>query len=327
MDRNDHRRAGRIASGNLGLIRKMVCNRNRFRQLLGQLVIVGIMIFLKTAFGAAQHYGTSKEPLLESGRGEKLSSPNAAKEVKIVSYNIRWRSGTELQQIVHWLKSSQAPAPSIIGLQEVDRAKKRTGNENHAKVLADNLGMYYAWAAPDAPKKSNSKEKEEETGVEILSFYPLEEVTRLVLTTEGPGGRSRVAVGATIRMGSTCVRVYSVHGETRLAKAKKIDQLRMVLDDLAKYPRTIPAIVLGDFNSWEGKTIANVRKLFTEAGFTTPLPDDESTFKRKILGFNIKLKLDWIWVRGMTPQAYGIDRQLTVSDHFPLWTVVKLQEN
>jgi hypothetical protein len=30
------------------------------------------------------------------------------------------------------------------------------------------------------------------------------------------------------------------------------------------------------------------------------------------------------WGRGLTPAGYGIDRSLKVSDHFPLWTVVKL---
>jgi endonuclease/exonuclease/phosphatase family metal-dependent hydrolase len=160
--------------------------------------------------------------------------------------------------------------------------------------------------------------------VVLLSPYPLENITRLVLTTEGPGGRSRVALGATIRIGKTSVRIYSVHAETRLPLWQKIDQLRVVLDDLAKFPKTTPAIVLGDFNAWELPTIDAVRKLFTEAGFTTPVPDDESTYVKKVLGFEMKLKLDWIWVRGMTPQAYGIDRELKVSDHFPVWTIVKL---
>jgi hypothetical protein len=35
--------------------------------------------------------------------------------------------------------------------------------------------------------------------------------------------------------------------------------------------------------------------------------------------FGLKLKVrDWIWVRGLKPQGYGIDRSLTVSGHFPL---------
>jgi len=299
----------------------MVVNRNLFQLFIG-LVLGSTMILFNVAMGDAQHHGRKDEPLLESGRAEKLLPPRISSDLKIVSYNIRWRGGKELQDIAHWLKSSEAPAPSIIGLQEVDRAKERTGRVNNAKALAESLGMYYAWAAPQAPEKG--KAKEEETGVALLSPYPLENITRLVLTNDGPGGRSRVALGATIKFGKTAVRIYSVHAETRLPMWQKIDQFRVVLDDLAKLPKTTPAIVLGDFNSWELPTIDAVRKLFTEADFTTPVPDDEPTYVRKVLGFEMKLKLDWIWVRGMTPQAYGIDRELKVSDHFPVWTVVKL---
>ena len=131
-----------------------------------------------------------------------------------------------------------------------------------------------------------------------------------------------MAVGVTALIGKTSLRVYSVHSETRLPIAKKVEQLRAVLTDLDRFPKGTPVVVLGDFNSWELPAVAGIRKLLTNAGFSTPLPDDESTFYRKALVFDVKLKLDWIWVREFTPQSYGIDRNLTVSDHFPLWTVV-----
>lgn len=304
----------------------MLQNRNCYRTQLVLLVLISAMILSNAHSLAGQGNSLNGEDLLESGKAEKLRNPVASKEIKIVSYNIRWRSGAELQQIIRWLKTGHENFPTIIGLQEVDRARKRTGNTNHARVLAEHLGMYYAWAAP-APAKNNQKKDEEETGVELLSSYPLTDITRIVLTNEGPGGRSRVALGATTKIGDTSIRVYSVHGETRLTIARKIDQLQAVLDDLARFPKSMPAIVAGDFNSWELPTIKNVRKLFTNAGFTTPLPDDESTFTQKAVLFDLELKLDWIWVRSLTPQSYGIDRKLKLSDHFPLWTVVKLAGN
>src|SRR5207244_9077601 len=103
----------------------------------------------------------------------------------------------------------------IIALQEVDRAKARSGKTNHAKMIAENLGMYYAWTAPATPRPRKKKD-EEETGVELLSYFPLTEIKRIVLPHEGPGGRGRVALGATLKIGKTAVRVYSVHSETRI---------------------------------------------------------------------------------------------------------------
>ena len=273
--------------------------------------------------GAPTDAQSAGDRLVESGKANKVVDPPDSDQIKIVSYNIRWRSGEELQQIIHWLKGpTGSPQPAIIGLQEVDRAKKRSGNANNGEIVANALGMYYAWAAPDLPAKV--KNQEEETGVELLSAYPLKDIKRIVLPNPGPGGRLRVALGATVEIGNRSLRVYSVHSETRLPMAQKVDQLRAVLDDLARYPKIARAIVLGDFNSWELPTIDGVRKLFTDAGFTTPLPDDETTFLRKTPFVDLRLKLDWIWLRGLTAQSYGIDRSLNISDHFPLWTVVKL---
>ena len=254
--------------------------------------------------------------LLEQGLATKLvNGPDTTREISVVTYNIRWRTGAELEQIASWIKRRGA---SLIALQEVDRSKPRTGNKNNARALAESTGMYYAWAAP--PSRPGSLE--EETGVEILSPYPLSDVTRLVLPHKGPGGRSRVALGATIAFRKTKIRVYAVHSETRIPVADKLDQFRAVLDDLARQPKTMPAIVMGDFNSWEPDAVSGVRKLFSEQQFATPFPDGETTFSRSAVLFDVKLKLDWIWLRGFTAKDHGIDRSVSVSDHFPLWTVV-----
>jgi endonuclease/exonuclease/phosphatase family metal-dependent hydrolase len=262
---------------------------------------------------------------VESGAAKQIVQPATAREIIFVSYNIRWRSGKDLEYIINWLKERRGSAPMIVALQEVDRAKARSNRENNAKQIADAVGMYYAWTAPAPAGADKPKPGEEETGVEVLSPYPLTDVTRIILPNPGPGGRQRIAIAATVKVGETSIRVYSVHGETRLPIAKKIEQLRAVLIDLDRFPKGMPAAVLGDFNTWELPAVQGIRKLFSEAGFTTPLLDDESTFYRKALMFDVRLKLDWIWLREFTPQSYGIDRNLTVSDHFPLWTVVRFR--
>jgi endonuclease/exonuclease/phosphatase family metal-dependent hydrolase len=259
--------------------------------------------------------------LLETGGPSKsTSSTSAPAELTIVTYNIRWRAGDQLKQIANWLKEKQ---PAVVALQEVDRARQRTGNTNTARALAEQLGMFYAWAAPPPVKATD----EEETGVELLSPYPLSNVTRIVLPNQGPGGRSRVALGATIKIGKLDVRVYSVHAENRLAELKKVEQLDAVLADLESLPKSTPAIVMGDFNTWEPAMIDRTRDLFTKSGFVTPFPDGRATFQRNIVLFDLELKLDWIWLRGFESQTFDIDRAFAVSDHFPLSTTVTLKQN
>jgi len=259
--------------------------------------------------------------LLESGRGTTLRKPASTPTVlKILSYNIRWRSGDDLKDMIKLLKDDpEIGGAAILALQEVDRRKKRSGNNNTAKIIADELGLHYAWAAPPSVNATD----EEETGVAILSVYPLSDVKRIVLPNPGPGKRRRVALGATIEIENRQWRVYSAHAETRIKFDKKLEQFKAVLDDLAQHPKDMPAIIMGDFNTWEPNAHDKVVKLFSDAGLKTPF-DGKKTFRRKILLVPLELKLDWVWLRGLEAANCGIDRQIEISDHYPLWTNVKM---
>jgi len=261
-------------------------------------------------------------PLLESGQGTPLRTLTPPpSEVKVISYNIRWRSGDDLKTLIKLLQEDpEIGGASILALQEVDRHKKRTGHNNTVKMIANALGLYYAWAAPPTAKPTD----EEETGVAILSVYPLSDVRRIVLPHAGPNKRRRVALGATVQMHDRHWRIYSAHAETRIAMGKKLEQYKAVLDDLAQFSADMPAIVMGDFNTWEPNADGKVVKLFSNAGLKTPF-GDQSTFRRKVLFVPIELKLDWVWLRGLEAATFGIDRKVEVSDHWPLWTNVRLR--
>jgi endonuclease/exonuclease/phosphatase family metal-dependent hydrolase len=244
---------------------------------------------------------------------------NSPADVKIVSYNIRWRGGEELRRLARVLKDdAEIGGAAILGLQEVDRNKQRSGNKNTARILAEELGMYYAWAAPVAPKS----ETEEETGTVILSSYPLSNIQGIVLPHEGPGGRRRVALGATVNVGQTSLRIYSVHSETRMPIDKKLEQMKAVLADLDHYRKGLPAVVLGDFNTWEQDAVARTFELFKAESFETPF-DEQATFFRRLLFVSVDLKLDWIWLRNLEYSSYGINRGVELSDHWPLWVVLR----
>jgi endonuclease/exonuclease/phosphatase family metal-dependent hydrolase len=259
--------------------------------------------------------------LLESGKAATIRKHHASTDdIKIVSYNIRWRGGDELKQLAKLLHDDpEIGGASILGLQEVDRHKKRTGHSNTVKALADELGLHYAWAAPPAAKPKD----EEETGVAILSMYPLSDVRRIVLPHAGPNSRRRVALGATVDMDGRQWRVYSAHAETRISVDKKMDQFNAILEDLARYPADMPAVVMGDFNTWQGDPDDKTIKLFSNAGLKTPF-GSQSTFRRRVLLVPIEFRLDWVWLRGLEATACGIDRQIEVSDHWPLWANLKL---
>jgi endonuclease/exonuclease/phosphatase family metal-dependent hydrolase len=265
-----------------------------------------------------------EQRLLETGAAPKVAQPPPTPDsIKIVSYNIRWRGGDDLRRLIQLLKTDpEIGGAAVIGLQEVDRDKKRTGNVNTARLLAEELGMYYAWAAPPPPPTKGKEPQEEETGVAILSTYPLADVKRLVLPHEGPGGRRRAAIGATVRIGERGVRVYSVHAELRTSNEKRLAQFRAVLEDLAsaEHARVERAVVLGDFNTLTDKDVTATAGMFEASKFSTPFDHGKSTWKT----FIIELKLDWLWLRGLKALRHGIDKKIGLSDHWPLWVKAKV---
>jgi endonuclease/exonuclease/phosphatase family metal-dependent hydrolase len=286
-------------------------------------VSLALMARAQSGSTATMHAETSASSLLETGSpSQPQSLPAAPETIKIVSYNIRWRGGEDLRQLIALFRSDpEIGGATIIGLQEVDRNRKRTGNVNTVRLMAEELGMHYAWAAPPPPEKSK-KPQEEETGVAILSRYPLADVRRFVLPNEGPGGRRRAALGATVQLGATPVRVYSIHAETRTSNERRLQQFQTILDDAQTHHTKIQRIVvLGDFNTITGKDVDATSKLFTAARFETPFSNDEETWRT----FIIKLKLDWLWLRNLRPVKHGIDRDISLSDHWPLWITVTIK--
>ncbi|MDT4968626.1 MAG: hypothetical protein QOJ64_3363 [Acidobacteriota bacterium] len=299
------------------------------RRTLNQLIRLTLaLLFIASACFQPDTSARADDPpadLLETGHATKLQAPpSLPTSVRIVSYNIRWRGGNDLIKLIELFRSdAEIGRATILGLQEVDRNRKRTDNVNTARQMAEALGMYYAWAAPPTVATKDKKPQEEETGVAILSVYPLIDVTRIVLPNEGPHGRRRVAVGATVNIGERSVRVYSVHAELRMSNEERLEQFKAVLDDVqANYAKMERVVVLGDFNTVSGKDVDGTTNLFTAAKFSTPFSNSLTTWKTFILEF----KLDWLWLRGLTATEFGIDKKVGLSDHWPLWAVVKLNE-
>ena len=81
-------------------------------------------------------------------------------------------------------------------------------------------------------------------------------------------------------VGSTPVRVYSVHAETRIPVPQKIEQYSAVIDDLKNYPKIERAIIMGDFNTWQPNIDGKTAKLFLGAGLKTPF-GPQATFRRR----------------------------------------------
>jgi endonuclease/exonuclease/phosphatase family metal-dependent hydrolase len=258
---------------------------------------------------------TRNAALLETGSPARVRQDRAPHSVKIVTYNIRYAGGETLAELGDLLAGDpELGGAQLIGLQEVDRAKKRTGYVNTARVLAERLGMYYAWAG----QPWRGDEQEEDTGVALLSAFPLCDVERVELPHVGPHGRRRVALGATAVIGDAAIRVYVVHAERRIGTQEHLDQYRAVVDALAAHRDPGPAVGLGDLNSH--RFVRETEDFFSSAGFSSAVASSEPTFEVVIATY----RLDWILLRGLVAGRGGVVRHARLSDHWPMWTTVSL---
>ncbi len=257
------------------------------------------------------------DALISVGSFAPLPPPPAPERLRLVTYNLHGPPMERIGEIIDLLEHHPAlREAAIFGLQEVNRHHRQTAYKDMARLLASVLNMYYAYAV-ELPYKHGGGER----GLALLSRFPMTEIERLVLPHKGPGGRRRIALGATIHLGERRLRVYTLHLETRLSANKRSDQIAAVLEHAERY-RDFPTVIMGDFNTVTGGARKKMIALMTAAGFTSALPGKTMTFQR--MGV-IRLTLDWIWVRHLNVVAAKVEKAITASDHRPVWALVDLR--
>src|SRR6185369_11844324 len=107
-------KGGQTETTSQHLIREMHLRKKRF-MILGVWLAAGIL----PAELFPQKPSKPNSILLERGRATKISPPpQRPAELKLVSYNIRWRSGDELRVMIELLKHDQEiGGAQVIGLQ------------------------------------------------------------------------------------------------------------------------------------------------------------------------------------------------------------------
>jgi endonuclease/exonuclease/phosphatase family metal-dependent hydrolase len=200
-------------------------------------------------------------------------------------------------------------------------------NQNHtsvAEAVARQLGRHVVFASPDGLLTKG--------GLAILSRYPLadQRVHKLKPQNLVFRSRKRIALAATVLTPQGPVRVINVHLDTRINPAERLAQLGPALDDASCFHG--PAVIGGDFNTndmqwvsnvvpipYKGWQAARVRVLMESRGYRTPFQARQATFH------HLGMQLDWIYVAGMDPVGYGIER-IGFSDHDAVWTRLATRE-
>ncbi|HSR54049.1 MAG TPA: endonuclease/exonuclease/phosphatase family protein [Acidobacteriota bacterium] len=281
--------------------------------------VLAIVLPAFLALAAAQENPPDQalRPLVEEGSFASGAAPAHPQRLRLLSYNLHGPPGHRIEEIAEVLESHPELSQSLIlALQEVNRDHEKSANEHIGRLLARRLKMHFAYAAEIVHDEGGGVR-----GLALLSRFPLSQVTRLQLPVEGPGGRRRITLGATVDVAGRPLRVYTTHLETRISAPERAQQIKGILEDAQRF-RHLPTVVLGDFNTFAKEHTSHMFELMQEAGFSCPLDGDENTFQSYIF---IRMKLDWIWVRGVEALQAEVEGGVASSDHRPLWVDLKWQ--
>lgn len=281
-----------------------------------------------------------------------------ASTIVVASYNIRYAVGqsliaggllrkagllnssrrtTQVAEHIHtaaraFSDSQLLPQPDVIALQEADKRTARAGGHHVARELAEELRLAWVHAPAGIPRGVKPVNRQwwldfeepiglhdpGDTGVALLSRLPLGDVVRIDLPWEECAWRPRLAVAATVTVGSNPLRIINAHVDPHAAVGGQLAQLEVLVEEADKFNG--PTLILGDFNTLFGKKVAETRNFLESRGYQTPIPSGTPTWR----GAGLRLHADWIFYRDVTIPKWGVARPLNVSDHWPIWAEVEL---
>lgn len=227
---------------------------------------------------------------------------------------------------------SLLPRPDILALQEADKQTGRAGGHHVARELAAKLGVAWVHASAEIPRGVPPQTRtwwldfEEQialydkgdTGIALLSRLRLEDVRRIDLPWKECAWRPRLAIGATVQIGTQRLRIFNAHIDPHASLDGQHDQLKVVLANADAHDG--PTVVMGDFNTLSRQKCVATRRFMEARGYSTPFPTGTATWR----GAALRLHADWIFVRGAKVNRWGVARPLNVSDHWPIWAEIDL---
>jgi endonuclease/exonuclease/phosphatase family metal-dependent hydrolase len=225
------------------------------------------------------------------------------------------------------------PRVDVLALQEADKGTKRAGRHHVARALGEALGMNWIHVPAGIPRGIKPQTRQwwldfeepielydtGDTGIGLLSHLKLSDVTRIDLPWHECPWRPRLAMAATVSVGSNSLRIINAHVDPHAAVGGQLEQLEALVAEADK--SSGPTLILGDFNTLSNKKVGETRNFLESNGYITPFPSGTPTWR----GMGIRLHADWIFQRGVKISRWGVARPLSVSDHWPIWAEVDLR--
>ncbi len=252
-----------------------------------------------------------------------MASPQK-KSIRLVSFNVH--SGKNTKEIAEvFAHDKNLSTADVILLQEIEfhQAEKIC----RAETIARHLGFHFVYEPARKLKNSGTH------GLAILSRFPIKKTLSIQL----PGYKlpfllqTRIALAAGIKIAGVNITVCNIHLDTRLNPKQRMHQLNECLIRLKEdYGQNI--IIGGDFNTIPFRTVArgmpifysnqakHLHKNMLNMGFKHFCKPQSYTMKSGLL----KMKLDHIYTDCLPITKSGVEKNIYVSDHKPIWADIEI---
>lgn len=243
-----------------------------------------------------------------------MSEPTAPK-LRVATYNVhgcfgmdRQRSEARVAEVIAEL------SVDIVGLQELDLSRRRSGRVDQAGLIAEQL----RWHRYFHPAMRTG---DEHYGNAVLSRYPL----TLRRACDLPGTapfycrENRVAISMDVKTPLGLVHIINTHFGLGPSERLLQAQLLVSAEWLSASPTETPVILLGDFNSLPGSRphralaqhLRDVRKLVQPVRSFRTFPTSFPSFAVDHIFINAAL-------RPLCLDVHRSSLARIASDHFPL---------
>src|SRR5688572_5301860 len=207
-------------------------------------------VVFSTACITARNYTAQQSPRYAGEPPPHLVNTKPSDAIKVVSFNVAFAE--QIDSALKVLTTDDAlRGADVILLQEMDVPAVR--------YIARTLGMWYVYYPA-----TRHFVHQRDFGNAVLSRWPIVSDSKIMLPYHARVWRTaRTATGATIRIDSVEIRVYSAHLGTyaNITNSQRREQLETIIKDAAPYQRVILG---GDMND------AGVGTVAVEHGYLWP---------------------------------------------------------
>jgi endonuclease/exonuclease/phosphatase family metal-dependent hydrolase len=263
--------------------------------------------------------------LISGGLLRKAGLQSQKGRVDLVAENIRIAAAA-------FSNGGLMPRVDVLALQEADKRTTRAGGHHVASVLANEMRASWVHLPAGIPRGIKPMTRQwwldfeepielhdpGDTGVAMLSRFPLSDVTRIDLPWKECPWRPRLAMGATVSVGGKRLRIINAHVDPHAGVGGQLEQLEMLVESADH--STSPTLILGDFNTLSKRKAIETRSFLESRGYATPFVTGTPTWR----GAGIRLHADWVFGRGVNISNWGVAKPLNVSDHWPIWVELDL---